>query len=97
VARSIRVLYQGVQGRSGGAAAGGRDGGGAVTLPSEPHLERGLTIASAASNSHWLVVGLLWLSSGMTVVVSHMLFVYALFRGRSPRAVRSPRASSTPL
>jgi cytochrome d ubiquinol oxidase subunit II len=51
-------------------------------LPSEPHPERGLSIANAASNSHSLAVGILWLSFGLTVVVSHMLFVYALFGGK---------------
>jgi cytochrome d ubiquinol oxidase subunit II len=59
-------------------------------LPSEPHPERGLTIASAASNSHSLAVGLLWLSFGLTVVVSHMLFVYALFRGKVAEGGQEP-------
>jgi hypothetical protein len=35
-------------------------------------------------------VGLLWLSFGLTVVVSHMLFVYALFRGKVAEGGQEP-------
>ncbi|HEY2702837.1 MAG TPA: cytochrome d ubiquinol oxidase subunit II [Candidatus Dormibacteraeota bacterium] len=53
-------------------------------LPSDPHPERGLTVANSASAHGSLVAGITWASVGLAIVVIHTTFVYFLFRGRVP-------------
>ncbi|MBV9279836.1 MAG: cytochrome d ubiquinol oxidase subunit II [Chloroflexi bacterium] len=51
-------------------------------LPSNPHPERSLTINNSFSSNQALVVGIIWLSIGLTIALAHIAFVYYLFRGK---------------
>jgi cytochrome d ubiquinol oxidase subunit II len=51
-------------------------------LPSQPHPERSFTISNAVSSNQALVVGIIWLSIGLTIALAHIAFVYYLFRGK---------------